>query len=196
MKKKVIWTLVALFTICGAQLTSAQENLAGRTYYNANIMAEEINKLAKESDKELDEVRTKYIDKFEKKKGRKPNDTELAEIDKQVEEGHKMMEAIKTGMKTAITVEFKTEKDVVMKADMKISEDVLKAAGISWAKRKAIKLAMAIGPSSEKGIYRVQDNLVIFEDEKEPDTLRLSDDGKFLYGKFDKKTNFKLTRTK
>jgi hypothetical protein len=41
----------------------------------------------------------------------------------------------------------------------------------------------------------VQGNLVIMDPKDEPDTLRLSDDGKYLYGKFDKKTDFKLTRT-
>ena len=39
-------------------------------------------------------------------------------------------------------------------------------------------------------------NMVIFDEDDDKDTLRLSNDGKYLYGKLDKKTNFKLTRTK
>ena len=105
-------------------------------------------------------------------------------------------------MKTSITVDFKTEDKAVMKMDVSISEDALKAAGIGWAKRKLMKAALAIAPSSEKATYQVKDNLVIMKSsDGELDTLRLSSDGKYLYGTMDegkgkKPTKFTLTRTK
>ena len=99
-------------------------------------------------------------------------------------------------IKTAITMEFKSETQAVVKTDMSVSEDALKQAGVSWAKRKALKAAMAIMPSSEKMSYMVKDGLVIMDPTDEPDTLRLSKDGKYLYGKFDKDFEVKMTRTK
>ena len=106
------------------------------------------------------------------------------------------MNEIMNGMRIGITVEFKSDKQAVMKLDMKMNDEVMKQAGIGWVKRKAMQAAMAVLPSSEKVEYVVKDNLVIFDPDDEPDTLRLSDDGKFIYGKFEKKTDFKLTRTK
>ena len=86
--------------------------------------------------------------------------------------------------------------------DMSISEDALKAAGIGWAKRKLMKAALAIAPSSENTTYKVQGNLVIMKDsDGELDTLHLSSDGKKLSGIMDegkgkKPTKFTLTRIK
>lgn len=182
----------ALFSISIAQAQS----LVGRTYYNANIMAGEINKALDELNSKMGEARTAAIAKFEDKKGRKPTAAELADIDKQLAEGKALMEAVRKGMKTALTVEFKSDTKAVMKADMDISEEAMKAAGVSWVKRKAMKAALAVAPSTESFNYRVNSNLIIFDDGNESDTLRLSTDGKYLTGKFDKKTSFKLTRTK
>ena len=55
---------------------------------------------------------------------------------------------------------------------------------------------MAVAPSSNKATYVVKGDLIILNDGKEKDTLRLSSDGKYLYGKYEKDVNFKLTRTK
>lgn len=67
---------------------------------------------------------------------------------------------------------------------------------MGWLKRKAIKAALAIAPSKSTCTYLVKDNQIILDDDGEKDTLTISADGKYLYGKFDKKTGFKLTRTK
>lgn len=190
-----LWMLAAILCNCGTPIM-AQTNLAGRTYYNANIMAEEMNKLTKDADKEMAKAKAEAIAKFEKEKGRKPNEAEMAEIDKKMEEARQMLEAIRNGMSTKITLEFRTEKDAVMQADMKISDEALKAAGVGWAKRKMMKAALAMAPSTMRATYTMKGNLVIMTEDGEQDTLRLSDDGKYLYGKFDKTTNFKLTRTK
>ena len=175
---------------------NAQTNLAGRIYHHPNIMADEMNKLVKEGSTEMEKARKEAIAKGEEKKGRKLTEKELAELDKQLAEAKKMMEALKKGMKVVITVTFSDEKNLVMKMNTKIDDDVMKAAGIPWAKRKLMKAAMAMAPSSQKCTYTVSGNNIYVQDGKELDTLRLSDDGKYLYGKMDEKTKFKLTRTK
>ena len=174
---------------------NAQTSLVGRVYYHPNIMEDEINKVINDASKDISKVRSEGIAKAEKKKGRKLTEAELAEVDKEVEEAQKMMKAMKDGLKTAITITFKDDKNLVMKTDMKLDDAVMKAAGISWAKRKAMKLAMAIMPS-EKAAYVQKGNLIIVDDEEGGDTLTLSGDGKYLSGKMDDKKRFKLTRIK
>ena len=117
-------------------------------------------------------------------------------MDKKVEKALVAANAIKKGMKTAVTVEFKDEKKVVLKADIKISDDALKAAGMNWLKCKAVKAALAVAPSSQKGTYVVKGQQVIMTDDNgERDTMMLSQDGQYLSGKLDAKTPFKFKRT-
>lgn len=193
MRKLYVLLLVAL--LCGTQYVQAQTNLAGRVYYNANILAAELNDAFKDVEKDFSKARAEAVAKGEKKLGRKLNQQELAELDKKIKEGRDMMNALKKGMKTAVTVTFKTDKDLVLNADMKIDDNVMKAAGIGWAKRKMMKLAMAVMPA-QKGKYVVQGNTIyIDEGGGERDTMWLSKDGKQLYGKLDK-NKFVLNRTK
>ena len=174
----------------------AQNSLVGRTYYNANIMTDALNEVTKDMDKKVQDAKTEEIAKLEKKEGRKATRAEIAEIDAKMQKAQKMMEAMTKGMTTELTVTFKTEKEAVMKANISVSDEALKNAGIGWMKRKALKAAIALIPSTEKSSYIVTDNLVIMIDDDEGnDTLRLSNDGKYLFGKFDKKTDYKLTRT-
>ena len=192
MKRMLILVVVAMMTM----MTVNAQSLAGRTYYNANILAGEMNKKLKEVDQKIPEIRAEKYAKFEKEKGRKPTAAEKAKLDKEVDDAIAQAKALAKGASTAITIEFKTEKNAVMKADMNVSEDALKAAGIGWLKRKAMKAALAVAPSSTKATYVVKGDLIILDDGKEKDTLRLSSDGKYLYGKYEKDVNFKLTRTK
>ena len=174
----------------------AQNSLVGRTYYNANIMTDALNEVTKDMDKKVQDAKAEEIAKLEKKEGRKATRAEIAEIDAKMQKAQKMMEAMTKGMTTELTVTFKTEKEAVMKANISVSDEALKNAGIGWMKRKALKAAIALIPSTEKSSYIVKGNLVIMIDDDEGnDTLRLSNDGKYLYGKFDKKTDYKLTRT-
>ena len=196
MRKRLSGLLAALF-ICGVLTVSAQTSLSGRTYHNANIMADELNNATKDLDKKMAEARAKAIAQGEKKKGRKLTAEETAKLDKELEENMAKIQAIKKGMKIAITVEFKDDKNAVNKADIKVSDEVLKAAGIGWLKRKAMKAALAVAPKSEKCTYVVKGNMIIMTDrDNEKDTLTLSQDGKYITGKMDKKTAFKLSRTK
>lgn len=188
--------LFVIMLLCGIVSVKAQTSLAGRVYHNPNILAAEIGKEVKDADKKMTEAKAKAVAKMEKEKGRKLTAAELAKIDTELEKARKMMEAIQKGMKTAITIEFKDATNMVFKADVSVSDDVLKMAGVSWIKRKAMKAALAVAPSSEKGTYVQKGNMIICCDGKDKDTLTISNDGKYVYGKFDKKTSFKLTRTK
>lgn len=193
MKYRLFLVTVSLIASCSLSPMLAQTDLKGRIYHNPNIMADAMKK---EIDNSWTEAKSQAIAKIEKEKGRKMTDEEKAEFNKKEPEARKKMNEIMNGMRIGITVEFKSDKQAVMKLDMKMNDEVMKQAGIGWVKRKAMQAAMAVLPSSEKVKYVVKDNLVIFDPDDEPDTLRLSDDGKFIFGKFEKKTDFKLTRTK
>lgn len=190
MKKTVIIGTLFLLLVVGAK---AQTNLAGRVYANPNILAGVLDEAVKKVN--IEEAKAEAIAKAEKDKGRQLTDKEKAELDKQTEEAMQMIEAMKEGMVTAISVEFKSETEVVSRTKMKIDEEVLKKAGISWLKRKALKAAIAMAPESEKGTYIVKDNLIIIDPDDKPDTLRISSDGRQIFGKMDDKTNFTLTLT-
>lgn len=192
MNRIIMLVVVAVMTM----MTVKAQNLTGRTYYNANILAGEMDKKIKEVEQKIPQIKAEGYAKFEKKNGRQPTAAEKAKLEKEVNEAVAQAKALAKGMTTAITVEFKTAKDAVMKADIKISEDALKAAGIGWLKRKALKAALAVAPSSDKVTYVVKGDLIIVDDGEEKDTLRLSSDGRYLYGKFEKDVNFKLTRTR
>ena len=188
--------LSAMMFLCSAG-AMAQTNLSGRTYYNANIMAEDLNATTKDIDKKIADARVRAYAKIEQKKGRKPNEKEKAAIEKELQKAAEVSKAVKNGGITIkIKIDFTSDKNMVMDAESKVTEEVLKAAGVSWLKRKAMKAALSLAPSKIKGTYVVNGNMVIFDEDGEKDTLTLSPDGKYLYGKYDKKRNFKLTRTK
>ena len=190
--KRLFSIIVLTATVfVGAQ---AQTSLVGRVYYHPNIMADEMKSMQNEVDSKLDETIKEEMAKAEKKKGRPLTAEEKTEVKKKAEEARKVAEALMKGTKTAITVTFKTENELSMQMKLQVDEETLKNAGIGWAKRKALKSAIALLPSSQKMKYSVKDNLIICNDGKEKDTLTVSDDGKYLYGKMDEKTKFKLTR--
>ena len=187
---------VALLMIAFTLPTMAQTNLVGRVYKNDNIMKKELDEATKDFDKKLANAKVEAIAKAEKEKGRKLTAAEKTELDKKVNEAQAQLMAIKKGMKTSVSVTFKTADKVVMSVDMSLSDDAMKAAGIGWLKRKAMKAAMAVVPSSQKMSYVVKGDLIICSDGKEKDTLRLSKDGQQIFGKMDEKTPFTLKRTK
>ena len=188
--------LVAILILCGTAQLSAQTNLTGRVYYHPNILAEELEKAMGNIDNKMDSIRTEAIAKKEKEKGRKLNAEEMAKVEEDMKKAGEMMAAMKKAISTSITVEFKSPKDGTMKAHMSIDDNALKMAGVSWVKRKAMKAAIALMPETEKFTYTIENDLIITVDGDEKDTLRLSNDQKYIYGKFDEKTNFKLSRTK
>lgn len=190
--KRLFSIIVLTATVfVGAQ---AQTSLVGRVYYHPNIMADEMKNMQNEVDSKLDETIKEEMAKAEKKKGRPLTAEEKTEVKKKVEEARKVAEALMKSTKTAITVTFKTENELSMQMKMQVDDEALKNAGISWAKRKALKAAIALLPSSQKMKYSVKDNLIICSDGSDKDTLTISADGKYLYGKMNEKTKFKLTR--
>ena len=197
MKRQFFGFLVTLL-VMASMAVSGQTNLAGRTYHNPNIIADMMNDATKDLDKKVAEARTKAIADAEKKKGRKLTNEEIAKLDAEIKKKMAELEAMKKGMKMAITIEFKDDKNLVMKQDTKVSDEALKAAGYGWVKRKAMKAALAVVPKSHKGTYVVKGNMIIMTDkDNDKDTLNISQDGKYITGKMDKKDRpFKLTRTK
>ena len=182
--KKIILAIVAIMTAIGV---NAQTNLTGRVYHNPNIMAnmmdQEVN-----IDKEIAEARKEGIAKMEKKKGRKLTKEELAKIDKELAGIRKQAEAAKKCMSTAITVEFTSATDLVMRQKTRVDDETLKILGIGWLKRKALKASLALMPESQKAKYEVKGNKVIVIDDKDRDTLTIGNDGNTLSGIFDKET--------
>lgn len=194
MKHIMTITLLLLSLMAGAQTS-----MKGRMYANPNIMQQELSEQFKDIDKKMADKRKEVIAKAEEKKGRKLTADEVKKIDAELAQAKQMVMAIKKGMKTAVSIEFKSEKDAVMRMDMNISDEALKAAGVGWLKRKALKAALAAAPKSHKVTYEVKGNLIITTDEDEKDTLHLSTDGKYIYGIMDegkKKTRMTLTRTR
>lgn len=199
MEKRMMLFVAALLLTMNCL---GQTNLTGRVYHNPNIMKDMIKQEVKDFDKKMAEgmaeAKKKAFEKFEKEKGRKPNAQEMADIDKAVNEAlTKANEMMENAMKTAVTVEFTDATHLVMKMDMSVDDAILKAAGVSWLKRKAMKAGLALAPKSQKGTYVVKGNQLYIDDgSDEKDTMTVSADGKYLYGKMDKKTKFTLTRTK
>ena len=187
--------LLSIFVLAAGffAIASAQTSLVGRVYYHPNIMADEMKNMQKEADSKVEEGIREEVAKAEKKKGRPLTAEEKTEVKKKAEEARKVAEALMKGTKTAITVTFKTENELSMQMKLQVDEEALKNAGIGWAKRKALKSAIALLPSSQKMKYSLKDNLIICSDGSDKDTLTISEDGKYLYGKMDEKTKFKLT---
>lgn len=191
-KNLVLTSIMMLFMVISAY---GQTDLTGRVYYNANIMKGQFDDQLKELDKEIATKKAEAIAKAEKKKGRKLTAAETAELDKELNKAMNQAKSMMNGMKTAVTLEFKTATQVVMKMDMKIDDNAMKAAGVPWLKRKAMKAALAIAPSSEKETYVVKGNKIIIGTGKDQDVMTLSADGKTITGEMDGK-KFTLTRTK
>ena len=193
MKSTVIIAFIALMMANAS--ASTQTSLKGRVYHHPNIMEKVMEKEA-DLDKEIAEARARAIAKKEKEKGRKLTQKETAELDKATANAKKQAEVAKKALTVAITIEFTSATDVVMKQNTKVDDDALKNMGVGWLKRKALKASLALAPESHKAKYEVKGNKVIVVDGKERDTLMLSNDGKTLSGLFDKNTKYTLKRTK
>lgn len=192
MKRQISALLFVLFALA----LQAQTNLSGRTYHHPDIMAEGMKAYKKDLEKKMAEVVGQEIAKAENKKGAPLSADEKAQIKAKQDEAIKFSLAVMKATKTAMTATFKSDTELVMQADITLDEDALKAAGLGWAQRKALKAAISLTPSTQKMSYTTKDNLVFCNDGAERDTLALSDDGNYLYGEFEEGKTFKLTRTK
>ena len=185
-----------ILAACIFAAAEAQTSFAGRVYQHPNIMIDGMKAHAKEIEGKMDEAIREEIAKEEKKKGRALTAEERTKVEKELEEARQTSMAVMKCMKTTVTATFKTDKELEMQMKIQLDEEGLKNAGISWAKRKALKAGTALMPTSQKMKYTVQGNLIICTDGKDKDTLTVSNDGKYLYGEMDEKTKFKLTRIK
>ena len=178
MKKNLIMgVLAAGLLLCGSLNSSAQTSLVGRVYQNPNIMDDIMSTALKEVNTKSDSVRKEAIAKKEKELGRKMKAEELAELDKELKDAMEKAKVASKAVKTAITFTFKDETNAVM--------------------RKAMKAALAIAPENQKCTYVREGNMIITSDDKDKDTLMLSDDGTKLYGAMEKgKKLFILTLKK
>lgn len=187
MKKYILIALVAMMAAVGAE---AQTSLVGREYHNPNVMSS----MSKEIDKSVAQKKAESLKKAEKEKGRKLTEEEMRKFNEEMKEAEAKIKAVKAGTSMAMTVTFKDQKTAVVKAKVKVCDEAMKAAGIGWLKRKAMKAAMAIMPA-ENMAYTVKGNMIILHDGQDRDTLRLSSDGKSLSGKTDG-IGYTLARTK
>ena len=151
--KRLFSIIVLTATVfVGAQ---AQTSLVGRVYYHPNIMADEMKAHEKKVQAKLDEAIREEIEKAEKKKGRPLTAEEKAQTKKEAEEASKRAILVMKSTKTSVTATFKSDKEMEMQMKFQMDDDALKNAGVSWAKRKAIKAAIALLPSKEKMQYTV-----------------------------------------
>ena len=194
MKRKNLF-LVCVMLLLMTLNCYGQTNMVGRIYYHPNIMAAEINKNLKEFDQKLAKHKAEAVAKVEKEKGRKMTAEEVAELEKDMKEGRIKAHAAFKAMSMAVTIEFISATQAVMKADMKVDDAALKTVGVSWLKRKAMKAAMAVIPKSNKDTYVVKGNQIFFGKGKDQEIMTLSADGKTISGKWDDQP-FTLTRTK
>lgn len=188
MRHLLLSVLLMLYSVA-----YAQTNLTGRVYHHPNIMAEQFKELND------DELRKKAIESGEKKKGRKLTEKELADIDKKLQQHKKELEAVRNGMTLALTIEFKSATEAILRQKTRVDDNMLKVAGYGWLKRKALKAAIAMMPESQTMKYEVKGNKVYFVDPKDKndrDTLTLGSDGNTISGFFEKETRYTLKRTK
>ena len=75
---------------------------------------------------------------------------------------------------------FKTDATLTIKSTAYCDDNLMKQAGVGWAKRKLMKVLFKAMNHEEEMPYRVQGSLVIAGKADDLDTLRLSADGKQL----------------
>lgn len=196
MKTKRLYLLAAAL-LCATWNLQAQTSLAGRVYFNQNILENDIKRETKmrEAEAKLADLKKNGLAEAEKKKGRKLTDKEKAELDKRIKEAEAKLDATKKLITTSVTMTFTTATDVETRAKTKIDEQAMKTLEIGWLKRKAMKAAISLMPEQEKTKYVVKGDLVIVGEENDLDTLRLSPDGQTLTVKEEGKT-YVLRRTK
>lgn len=188
---KHLWLPALCLFFFVSRPAAAQPGLTGRIYDNPNIMAQMLDQA--QIEQRLDSVRTDAVEKFISENGRRPDAAEMQKIDLQIDEARQQLELMRKAMETGITVEFTSDAEYVVNIRMRMDEEALKAAGIPWVKRKAMKAAISMmSDKKEKVKYFRKDDMIITKD-AEPDTLYLSGDGKQLVGRHGK-SNFTLTQ--
>ncbi|MBR0036294.1 MAG: energy transducer TonB [Bacteroidales bacterium] len=102
---------------------------------------------------------------------------------------------VKKAIIARVNVNFKTENKLVLTKFFSVDETPLKEAGWDSQTRKSFKNRMPHSHSKEKFTYKVVGSRILLENSNKRDTLRISSDGRFLYGKINN-LEYKLTRIK
>lgn len=191
MKYVIISSL--LLVVCSIT-TFGQGGLKGRVYYSGDIIAEKLDAAVKEIEQNRPQLRAEAICKLEEKKGRKLNAAEMESIDSELDEKLEKAKLKRASTSMSLTITFTRDNELAMKPNKKIDDEVLKHAGLNWIKRKSLMVTSMMTTKSNKVIFFRKGNHIITKAET-PDTLQISEDGKFIYGKFDG-IPFTLTRTK
>ena len=191
MKYVIISSL--LLVVCSIA-TFGQGGLKGRVYYSGDIIAEKLDAAVKEIEQNRPQLRAEAICKLEEKKGRKLNAAEMESIDSELDEKLEKAKLKRASTSMSLTITFTRDNELAMKPNKKIDDEVLKHAGLNWIKRKSLMVTSMMTTKSNKVIFFRKGNQIITKAET-PDTLQISEDGKFIYGKFDG-IPFTLTRTK
>lgn len=191
MKYVIISSL--LLVVCSVT-TFGQGGLKGRVYYSGDIIAEKLDAAVKEIEQNRPQLRAEAICKLEEKKGRKLNAAEMGSIDSELDEKLEKAKLKRASTSMSLTITFTRDNELAMKPNEKIDDEVLKQAGLNWIKRKSLMVTSMMTTKSNKVTFFRKGNQIITKAET-PDTLQISEDGKFIYGKFDG-IPFTLTRTK
>lgn len=191
MKYVIISSL--LLVVCSVA-TFGQGGLKGRVYYSGDIIAEKLDAAVKEIEQNRPQLRAEAICKLEEKKGRKLNAAEMGSIDSELDEKLEKAKLKRASTSMSLTITFTRDNELAMKPNEKIDDEVLKQAGLNWIKRKSLMVTSMMTTKSNKVTFFRKGNQIITKAET-PDTLQISEDGKFIYGKFDG-IPFMLTRTK
>ena len=191
MKYVIISSL--LLVVCSVA-TFGQGGLKGRVYYSGDIIAEKLDAAVKEIEQNRPQLRAEAICKLEEKKGRKLNAAEMGAIDSELDEKLEKAKLKRASTSMSLTITFTRDNELAMKPNEKIDDEVLKQAGLNWIKRKSLMVTSMMTTKSNKVTFFRKGNQIITKAET-PDTLQISEDGKFIYGKFDG-IPFMLTRTK
>lgn len=195
MRKILLLTAV----VAWSSLVLAQYDLTGRIYSNSDIFQSILNEASQDIVEQQAKKRNEAYAAAEKKAGWKLTAAEKAAIDKEKkfvsEEDLAKAKMMTKALAMGIKVEFVSASNMVMYMNVQVDDAALKAAGVPWLKRKAIKASVSLMPKSQEGKYIRKGSLVIVDPDDEPDTLHVSSDGKQLYGLYEK-TKFVLTRTR
>ena len=133
-------------------------------------------------------------EKREKELGRELTEADIEKLAEDMAQGMGTLKSIQLLSTISVTVKFLPDSKAEMKMKVKLKEDLLKDAGVSWIQRKTMKTMLGMLSNTVKERYVRKGNLIIISPGKDPDTLRLSPDGRKLYGKIEEGFPYTLTR--
>lgn len=133
-------------------------------------------------------------EKREKELGRELTEADMEKLAEDMAQGMGTLKSLQLISTISVTVKFLPDSKAELKMKVSLKEDLLKEAGVNWIQRKTMKTMLGMLSNTVKGRYVRKGNLIIISPGKDPDTLRLSPDGRKLYGKVEEGFPYTLTR--